>query len=221
MQTRIDHLVIAAADLTQGTAFVKKCLGVEMPYGGVHENMGTHNHLMRLGDNLFLEVIAVNPEMEPPEKPRWYGLDDPYIRRQIKAQPALLTWVVNTENIEKLLQQATLSFGRATLLHRGELSWYFGLPEDGRLLASGILPYVIEWQADSHPAKIMADALCRFKSLEVYHPYPSWLRSTLESIGAADLVKIHSSPKNSSPCLVAHIATPTGTKTLRSYAGVS
>ena len=47
MQTRIDHLVIGAADLTQGIDYANECLGVDMPYGGVHEKMGTHNHLLK------------------------------------------------------------------------------------------------------------------------------------------------------------------------------
>lgn len=47
MQTRIDHLVIGAADLTQGIDYVNECLGVDIPYGGAHEKMGTHNHLLQ------------------------------------------------------------------------------------------------------------------------------------------------------------------------------
>ena len=218
MKTGIDHLVIGAADLAQGIDFVKERLGVNMPYGGVHETMGTHNHLMQLGGDVFLEVIAVNPGIEPPGHPRWYGLDDPYIRRQIQVRPALLTWVVNTTNIETLLHQAVFSFGKPALLSRGNLSWYFGLPDDGRLLAGGMLPYVIEWRTDSHPSKYMADAGCRFERLDIYHPCPSWLQSILESIGAAALVTIHPLQKNTSPYLVAHILTPKGTRELRSDA---
>lgn len=71
MQTRIDHLVIGAATLFQGVAYVKECLGVDIPYGGVHMTMGTHNHLMKLGDEIFLEVIAINPDIERIEHPRW------------------------------------------------------------------------------------------------------------------------------------------------------
>jgi hypothetical protein len=220
MQTRIDHLVIGAADLTQGIDYVNECLSVDMPYGGVHEKMGTHNHLMQLGGDVFLEVMAINPDAEPPENQRWYGLDDPYIRRRIEAQPALLTWVVNTKNIEELLQPTTFKFGKATLLGRGNLNWYFGLPDDGRLLAGGMVPYVIEWQTDCHPSKYMADVGCRLEGLEIYHSYPFWLKSILESIGAADLVKIHPLQKNRLPHLVAHIHTSRGTKELRSGVGL-
>ena len=220
MRTRIDHLVIGAADLSQGVAYVKQLLGVDIPYGGEHKTMGTHNHLMRLGPGVFLEVLAMNPDNEALENPRWYGLDDPYVRRSLESQPALLAWVVNTENIEKLLQQTGFSFGKTTLISRGDLSWYFGLSDDGRLLAGGMLPYVIEWQTDLHPSENMADLGCRFQGLEIYHPYPAWLRAILESIGAADLVKIHALPKNRSPHLVAHIDTPYGTRDLQSGLGL-
>ena len=119
-------------------------------------------------------------------------------------------------NINKFLQRAGFSFGNAELISRSNLSWYFGLPDDGRLLAGGILPYVIEWQTNSHPSIKMADVGCRFQQLEIYHPHLSWLQAILESIGAANLVTMHALPKNKAPYLVAHIDTPLGVRTLQS-----
>jgi Glyoxalase-like domain len=219
MPTRLDHLVIGAADLAAGVAYVKTCLGVDMPYGGVHVKMGTHNHVMRLGDDVFLEVLAIDPGIEPPARPRWYGLDDPFVRQCIAAQPALLTWVVRTTRMAGLLQQAGFAFGRATAMSRGDLHWFFGLPEDGGLLAGGMLPYVIEWQTDSHPCAKMADAGCRLQGLEIHHSQPSWIKSILQSIDAADLAAIQALPVNRSPYLVAHIQTPAGPRQLRSDLG--
>ena len=189
---------------------------MDMPYGGVHTRMGTHNHLMQIGDDIFLEVIAINPDMKSPGSPRWFGLDDPYVRRQINTRPALLTWVVNTENIHQLLGQSIFSFGKAQQICRGNLSWYFGLPADGRLLAGGMLPYVIEWQSDFHPSKNMSDIGCRFQHLEIYHSNPTWFQSILTSIGAENLAVIHALPENGAPYLLAYIDTPCGVKALRS-----
>jgi len=221
MQTRIDHLILGAATLEQGEAFVKEKLGVAIPYGGMHEKMGTHNRLMRLGGEVYLEVLAINPDGDPPESPRWCGLDDPHVSRWLKMQPAFLTWVVNTNDIEKLLRQTAFDFGKSRLLSRGDISWYFGLPDDGRLLAGGMLPYVIEWRTDSHPSSNMVDTGCRFRGLDIHHPYPVWLRSVLESIGAADLVGLHPLQKNKPPYLVAHFETPAGKIALRSAAGLA
>ena len=60
--TKIDHLVVGAANLSAGVEYVNRLLGVDIPYGGEHEKMGTHNHIMQLGSRLFLEVIAINPQ---------------------------------------------------------------------------------------------------------------------------------------------------------------
>ena len=217
MPTAIDHLVIGAADLAQGVAYVRQTLGVDIPPGGIHETMGTHNHLMQLGDALFLEVIAINPDRKPPAQPRWFGLDDPAVRRALSQQPALLTWVVNSDSIEVLLAQATIDFGRATRISRGDLSWYFGLPDDGRLLAGGLLPYLIEWfvPMPTHPAARMADTGCRLQGLTLHHPYPSWLGSILESIDAGDLVQIKPLAGSAVPYLEARIQTPSGLKVIR------
>jgi hypothetical protein len=214
MKTRIDHIVIGADSLAQGVDYVKNCLGVHIPYGGEHVKMGTHNHLMQLGDNIFFEVIAINPEAAPPNRPRWFGLDDPFIRQQIQIEPRLLTWVVNTDNLNELIGQASFTPGNPELLSRGNLSWHFGLPGDGRLLSGGMLPYAMEWETDNHPSVNMADLGCSFQGLEIYHPYPVWFQSALDSIGAADLIKITPLPKNHPPYLAAHIGTPHGVKTM-------
>lgn len=216
MEIRIDHLVVGSATLEQGVEFVRDRLGVEMPFGGVHEKLGTHNHLMQLGDEVFLEIIAVHPGIEPPDRPRWFGLDDALIRRRIEMQPALLTWVVQTDNLKALKQQAAFSLGEPELITRGELSWYFGLPRDGRLLAGGMLPYAIEWQTDKHPSSQMADLGCRLQQLEVYHPYPAWFGSALGSIGGANLVEINPLPRYNPPYLQATISTPNGIRQLSS-----
>lgn len=218
MLTNIDHLVIGAATVAQGVNYVRDYLGVDMPYGGVHVNMGTQNHLMQIGEEIFLEIIAINPDIEPPKQPRWFGLDDPFVRQRLATQPTLLTWVVNTDNLDKLIRQAMYSLGNSELIRRGELSWNFGLPDDGRLIAGGILPYAIEWHTSKHPAANMADFNCSFHSLEIYHPYPAWLQSALVSIGALNLVKIIEVPQNETPYITASINTPSGLKTLCSCA---
>jgi len=46
--TELDHLTIAAHDLVQGVAYVRDALGVDMPTGGAHPRMATHNRLLRL-----------------------------------------------------------------------------------------------------------------------------------------------------------------------------
>jgi len=48
---RLDHLVMAAETLQQGVDYIRKTMAVEIPQGGLHQSMATHNHLMQLGNN--------------------------------------------------------------------------------------------------------------------------------------------------------------------------
>ncbi|MGE4194071.1 MAG: VOC family protein [Pseudodesulfovibrio sp.] len=219
MRTRVDHLVIAATDIARGVQWAEKALGVLVPRGGVHTTMGTHNHVMRLGEELFLEVIAINPDGPPPLKPRWFGLDDPSVRARLDRSPAFLAWVVNTDDMDGLLASAPMSWGRATPVTRGDLRWRFALPSDGRLLAGGMLPYAIQWDTPHHPARAMPDLGCRLLSLDIHHPYPEWLGEGLDAIGPVDLVRVHPLPPLELPRMTARIDTPEGVRLLESMPG--
>lgn len=216
MPTRFDHIVVGAASLAQGAQYVEAELGVHIPEGGEHPNMGTHNCLMQLGDGGFLEVIAPNPEGSAPEQPRWFGLDDPFVQAALNEEPRLLTWVVSTSDLARSLSQSAFPFGEASPMRRGDLRWRFGLPEDGRLLAGGLAPYLIEWPADGSPAGDMADMECRLEVLELHHPYPAWLSRVLASIGADECAEVNATETHCAPFMRARIDTPAGPRVLSS-----
>jgi catechol 2,3-dioxygenase-like lactoylglutathione lyase family enzyme len=193
MRTRLDHIVIAATDMERGVTWAEKKLGVRVPRGGVHETMGTRNHVMRIGEEMFLEIIAITPDGPVPAKPRWFGLDDPAVRERLDRSPAFLAWVANTDDLDAFLDAAPVSFGRATPVSRGELNWRFALPSDGRLLAAGMLPYAIQ--------------------------YPEWLGSILDSVGPVESVEVHPLPPMELPRMAARIDTPEGVRLLETLPG--
>jgi hypothetical protein len=211
---RLDHLVIAAASLQQGVDYVRTRLGVEIPKGGFHQTMATCNHVMQLGNETYLEVIAINPEAETPPQPRWFGLDQAMMRAALEQQPRLITWVMNTPDIHQLSANAGFDIGRPTALSRDNLNWEFALTDDGRLLADGMLPYCIQWHSSPHPSQGMADPGCRLETLTIHHNRPQWLSTRLETIGASHLVQIEALPDSEPPYLSATIKTPTGTVTI-------
>src|SRR3546814_14325236 len=71
LRSYIDHIVITAPSLAEGAAYVESVLGVAPQPGGEHTRMGTHNMVLRLGDDVYLEVIAINPKALPLDRPRW------------------------------------------------------------------------------------------------------------------------------------------------------
>ncbi|MDJ0774152.1 MAG: VOC family protein [Mastigocoleus sp. MO_167.B18] len=216
MNTGLDHIVIGAATLEQGVKYIKDYLGVDIPPGGEHFHMGTHNHLMQLGNELFLEVMAINPKAVAPKRPRWFGLDDPFVKAQLESQPRLLTWVVNTPNINSLQQQSRFNFGAIASMSRGDIEWLITVPDDGSLPGAGMLPTLIEWRNDTHPSNRYPDLGCFLQSLEIYHPNVDWLKFILQSVGADQCVELFSLPASVTPYMVAHIQTPSGVKQLSS-----
>ena len=214
IDAELDHLVVGAASLEQGAAFVQEQLGVAVSGGGEHPLMGTHNRLLRLGDGVFLEVIAASPGAPAPTRPRWFGLDDPYVRESLERCPRLLGWVARTPDIAQVQAKTSFSFGKPTPASRDKLSWRFGLPDDGHLLASGALPYLIAWSTLEHPAEQLDDLGCTLEKLEIFHPRAAWLAPILRDINAARLIELTPLANDAAPFLRAHIRTPTGLKTL-------
>jgi hypothetical protein len=212
---RLDHIVVAAASLAQGGEYLREILAVEVPAGGVHRAMGTHNLLMQLGDDSYLEVIAIDPDGAIPRRPRWFDLDQGLMRASIAARPRLITWVMNTPDIHGLSADAGIDIGTPAALSRDGLEWEIALPDDGRLLADGLLPYCIQWHSSPHPSRAMADPGCRLKKLILHHNRTDWLAERLESLGAGHLVEIEEIPDADSPRLSAIIESPRGIVTLR------
>jgi len=213
---KLDHIVVAAHSLVQGVEYLRDRLGIDIPKGGFHQTMGTHNHLMQLDNEAYLELIAINPDAEAPKHPRWFGLDDAMMRERLIKQPALITWVMNTTDIQAIKQQAHFDIGEPTKLQRDNLSWEIALTDDGRLLGSGLLPYVIQWHSAPHPSAGMADLGCRLQSLDIYHNRVGWFQDKLASVGADGLVNVQALEDSEAPYLSARIETPNGIKTLSS-----
>ncbi len=187
----LDHFAIAAARLGEGIDFVEDMLGVRMPLGGKHPIMNTHNAVMRLGDGLYLEVIAIDPEAGPPHRPRWFGLDDPRLQSRLAAEgPCLVAWVVRSDDLPATLHAAGGELGAALAMSRGALSWQIGVTPNGLPAMGGLLPTAIQWPAGEHPTQRMPDMNVRFGGLTLRAPKPDALRSALARIGGEKLVEI-------------------------------
>ena len=213
---QIDHLVIAAETLEQGVIWAKQTFAVDVPAGGFHKTMATHNHLMQLGNDIYLEIVAINPDATPPSQPRWFALDSMTMRESLKHGPRLITWMINTTDLNSLVNQAIFDYGQITELERNNLRWKVALSDDGRLIADGMVPHAIEWQTSPHPSRGMADPGCRLKNLTIYHNRMQWLQEKLQSIAVDHLVTVKSIDDDQSPYLSASIQCPNGEVTITS-----
>lgn len=203
MPCHLDHITITAPSLAKGQAYLEDKLGITPQVGGEHPLMGTHNLLLRLGNDLFLEVIAAKPNTHA-QRARWFGLD----QLESTAPAKLRTWVARTHAMQTTLDKASEALGEVEQLSRGALNWLMGIPKDGSIGLQGMAPALIEWQSETHPATTMQDFGASLLKLELHTPEVQRVQRLLASLALTDnRIEILQADQ---PKLVAQIQTPQG-----------
>jgi hypothetical protein len=177
--------------------------------------MGTHNLLLRLGARAYLEIIAIDPVGTVPARPRWFGLDTEQTQRRLREGPHLLTWVVRTRDIERAARNCPLPLGTIHRMTRGAFSWRLTIPDDGALIGDGLVPAVIQWDGDAHPAVKLAERGCQLVGLEGAHPSPAGITPALQALGVEAVLNLHEPSAGRAGGLTAHIRCPRGVVALR------
>jgi hypothetical protein len=209
----LDHLVVAAATLEQGEDYVETRLGARPLRGGRHVAMGTHNSLLKLGEKTYLEVIAIDPDGAAPTRPRWFALDMAALQSALREAPRLIHWVARTDDIFAARRACPVYCGEIHAMARGAFEWRITIPADGRLPGGGVLPTLIEWADERHPADAMPDVDVRLVALAGAHPEPDAIRSALAALSLADTIKRTFA---ATPRLATMLRTPRGPVTLAS-----
>ncbi len=182
---RLDHLVVAAANLDDGVAWCKKTLGIEPGPGGRHALMGTHNRLFTIASEAYplayFEIIAIDPEAAAPGRPRWFGLDAQALRQRVVEQgPQFIHCVAAVSGLAatsalttsgRALADLGLDAGEVLDVSRpstsGLLRWQMLVRPDGQTLCGGAMPTLIDWGQASHPALQMPYSGVRLRSLRL------------------------------------------------------
>ena len=76
-----------------------------------------------LTEEVNYQVNAIDPDGRIPDLPRWFDLDQRLMRESLQRQPRLITWVMNTTDVQGTKQQAAFSIGTPTELSRDRLRW--------------------------------------------------------------------------------------------------
>ena len=183
----LDHILLGCNDLDRGIQLVEEATGVRPAIGGVHPGRGTRNALLSLGERRYLEIIAPDSSQGPVVHfPQILGMTD----------PRLIGWAVHPPDIAavaKQLRENQVAFtgpddGSRKRPDGRVLNWKtINLADDRH----GLLPFFIEWSADSvHPSKD-APAKCTLDYFEIMSADPEELTATFKRIGL-DLPVQHS-----------------------------
>ncbi|MFM0739493.1 VOC family protein [Paraburkholderia xenovorans] len=223
---RLDHLVISARTLDEGTQYVADTLGVAPAGGGAHPLMRTHNRLLGLWGGVYLEVIAIDPQAAEPaddaaRRPRLFALDDPATHARLEQGPYLSHWVARVERPKQLVvwqTQYPQRIAPIVTMSRGELSWGLSVPDDGAFPAwqgagDGVLPSLIQWDSTRHPSALLPESGISLKALKATHRDADAVQAQLQWLGATHLIQLQSA--DDAAALVAEFETPDGLRTLK------
>lgn len=168
---RIDHIAYAVPNLEEGCQYLGKLLGCEVLIGGRHLNNGTHNALINLGNEIYLEILAVDTDNEDIKSPRWMGVD-------LISSPRVTRWALKSNNLlsdlealKKYNSELGNSFEGSRKKQDGTmLNWNMALPLPGPEVE--LAPFAVDWKDSIHPTKSLPNE-CELLSLELLHPTPS------------------------------------------------
>ncbi len=177
----LDHIILGCNDLDRGIAFVEDHTGVRAAFGGVHPGRGTQNALLSLGERRYLEIMAPDPAQPDATDPLLL-----YLKKL--SEPQIVGWAAHPGDLgsfAKKIRDAGVAFKGPSPGSRKRpdgrvLSWKNLTLKDDR---GGLLPFFIEWSADSkHPSED-APRGCRLDSFAAVSPNSDGLLQVLKTLG--------------------------------------
>ncbi len=205
----LDHIVYGAPDLDEAVDALETLLGVRPSAGGRHVGLGTHNALLDLGNDSYLEVIAPDPTQAKPARPRAFALDQ-------MVRPGLINWAAKATDLEARVEAA-----KAAGFDAGPVHGMSRAKPDGDLLewrlsqrpegpgGDGLVPFLIDWGDAAHPARTAAHG-CTLIGWRGEHPDPDLIRTWLAGLAVELDVR-----QADTSALIATIETPRGPVELR------
>ena len=146
---KLDHIVFGATTLEEGTDFVENILQTKLSDIGYHKNMGTQNRVVKISEEIYLEVVAIDPKMNNLKNRKWFNLDNSNLQSKLKKSPQIIGYVI--ENNNKILFKYYDPFFEAS---RANYRWQFAMPSynknnlDIEIVETGIIPSLISWKND-------------------------------------------------------------------------
>ncbi|NNM32994.1 MAG: VOC family protein [Gemmatimonadetes bacterium] len=182
MTSNVDHLVYAVPDLQEGMDLVESQLGVRPAIGGRHPHLGSHNALLSLGEDVYLEVVAPDPDLPRPPRGVVFNMDG-------ISKAHLTTWAMRAEDIQGMAKRSTSGGFDVGALAQGSrqrpdgsmLHWQLSDPYV--MAFGGLVPFLIAWGDSPHPAQ-SAPPAGRLLALEAEHPEPDTVTAALDALGA-------------------------------------
>jgi len=199
----VDHFVYAVPNLEKAVSEIEKQFGVAPVAGGHHRSQGTHNALVHLGQNCYLEIIAPDPANDHFSGERWMGID-------LITKPRITRWAVKSNDLDRdraYLQTVDpklgdIKGGARKKADGSKLIWKatVALPTP----EIEVLPFVIDWKGADHPT-ISLPQVCQLMEVKGTHPTPFMIETAINSLNVDMKLEV-----GNDPAITAVIKTPNG-----------
>lgn len=214
----LDHVIVAGPDLSGLIAWLKREFGLAAAPGGRHPGQGTHNALVGLGPQAYLELMAPDDLPLPADAPGAY-------RRSLAhlANPELLTWCARTASWRELAARAeglglevACPEGRRKTASGEELRWRLVIVSGHGF--GGHVPFFIDWLDTPHPATAL-EQQASLTALHLEHPDATGLTNALTALGCEPAHMPVAVAKSRLPLLALELATPVGERRMTGSGG--
>jgi len=178
---KLDHIVYAVPNLEEAMNWFEEQTGIRPVFGGHHTTQGTKNAILKLGDQCYLELLALDEENKTISAPRWMGID-------LITAPKITRWAIQSIDLEKDSQvlkkyhpkMGNISGGQRKMTNGKLLTWKLTMPLAEPEIE--IAPFLIDWQySESHPADGLEEQ-CSLVELRLIHPQHEQLQKVLDQL---------------------------------------
>lgn len=200
---QIDHIVMSFLNLEKACTKFESLTGITPTIGGQHLTKGTHNALVNIGDQIYLELIAPDPKNEQIKSPTWMAVS------KIE-QPRITRWAIKSSDINKdalVLNNFNKQYGKIESGSRQKtdgsmLRWQ--LSDPGNDIPIDIAPFLLDWQDSIHPTQDLKET-CSLESIMIIHESPQIYQPLFRSLGIDFQIK-----KGDYPAIKIALKTPKG-----------
>jgi len=185
---RIDHIAYAVPDLGKASLLLAELLGCEVIIGGRHLNNGTHNALVNLGNDIYLELLAIDLDNKDIKAPKWMGVD-------LISKPRVTRWAIKSQEmhsdlsaLNKYNSELGQSFEGSRKKQDGSLlKWQMALPAPAPEIE--IAPFAVNWKDSIHPTASLPNE-CELLDIELTHPSPELFNTLFDDMNLDQKVSL-------------------------------
>jgi len=185
---KIDHIVYAVPDLEKAINEFEKLSGVRPVFGGYHTTKGTKNAIVNLGNECYLEILAIDEENTTVKPPRWMGVD-------LVKTPQITRWSLKSNQLQQdsdILQKYKSEMG---IIQGGQrktgmgdtLTWEMILPLGTP--AVELVPFMTDWQHSAVHPTLHLPQECELVALSFTHPNPNKIQKIFSKLNIDIMVE--------------------------------